>query len=156
MQVADLIGPDRVITGLRPADKVQLLQDLSRRAAKALGIDARTIIDALDQREALGSTGIGQGIAIPHAQIAGLQHAFGLFARLDRPIDFAAIDERPVDLVCLVLVPRDAGSEHLAALACVARRLRDPDVARDLRASRDADTVRARLTGLDTIPTKQA
>ena len=136
VNITDLIAPDRVIAALRVSDKPQLLRELSQRAAKLLAIDTPAILDALQTREALGSTGVGQGIAVPHARIGGLDHFLGLFARLERPIDFTAIDERPVDLVFLLLIPDQAGSDHLAALACVSRRLRDREAAAQLRAAK--------------------
>ncbi len=139
MEIAELISPDRVIAGLRVPDKAALLRELSRRAAAALGIDASGILAALLAREELGSTGVGQGIALPHARMAGLPGLFGLFARLDRAIDFAAIDGQPVDLAFLLLIPAEAGAEHLAALAAVSRRLREKEIARRLRATKDAD-----------------
>jgi PTS system nitrogen regulatory IIA component len=147
MEMTDLVEPDRVIAGLRTRDKVQLLNELSRRAALMIGFDVQTVAGALTKREALGSTGIGYGIAIPHARIDGLQHIFGLFARLDHAVDFAAIDGQPVDLAFLLLIPTDAGHDHLAALACVSRRLRDPDVAQALRAAVDRRTLFDRLVG---------
>jgi PTS system nitrogen regulatory IIA component len=147
MDMADLIRPDRVIADLRAPDKAQLLNELSRRAAKALGIDTQIVLDALRRREGLGTTGIGQGIAIPHARVEALQQIFGLFAHLEHTIDFAAIDAQPVDLVFLLLTPENAGNEHLAALACVSRRLRDHDVAQGLRAIRDGRTLYAQLVG---------
>jgi PTS system nitrogen regulatory IIA component len=140
VNITDLIAPDRVpdrvIAALRVGDKAQLLRDLSQRASKLLAIDTRIIRDALEAREALGSTGVGQGIAMPHARVGGLRDFFGLFARLERPIDFTAIDERPVDLVFLLLIPDRPGDDHLAALACVSRRLRDRDAAAQLRAAK--------------------
>ncbi len=147
MEMADLIKPDRVIAGLRVSDKVQLLNELSRRAAMMLGFDGQTVVGALTKREELGSTGIGHGIAIPHARVDGLQQIFGLFARLERAIDFAAVDGEPVDLAFLLLIPTNAGNEHLAALACVSRCLRDRDVAQGLRAATDGQTLFARLVG---------
>ncbi len=136
MNIADLIAPDHVIVLLRAGDKIQLLRELSRRAARLLAIDAEAILAALQAREGLGSTGVGQGIALPHARIPGLPRMFGMFARLERPIDFDAIDAGPVDLVFLLLVPEQAaGNEHLAALATVARQLRDPNVVAQLRAA---------------------
>jgi PTS system nitrogen regulatory IIA component len=134
VKIADLIVPDRVIVPMHVSDKAQLLRELSRRTARLMPIDPQAIVDALQAREALGSTGIGHGIAVPHARMKGLQQMFGLFARLERPIDFEAIDGQPVDLVFLLLVPDRAGNEHLAALAAVARQLRDRNVATQLRA----------------------
>ena len=147
MELGDLIGPDRVIANLRVANKAQLLSELSQRASKALGIAANVILDALNAREGLGSTGIGQGIAIPHARIEGIQHIFGLFVRLERPIDFAAVDAQPTDLVVLLLIPAHAGSEHLAALASVSRRLRDREVAQALRRIRASGDLYQQLIG---------
>lgn len=125
MDIADLISRDHVFAGLRVGGKAQLLDELARRAAPALGIGAQTIADALAAREALGSTGVGQGIAMPHARIPGLGRLYGLFVRLDQPIDFAAIDEQKVDLVFLLLTPAEGGTAHLTALALVSRDLSD-------------------------------
>jgi PTS system nitrogen regulatory IIA component len=147
MELGDLIEPDRVIAGLRVANKAQLLGELSKRASNALGIAANVILDALNAREGLGSTGIGQGVAIPHARIEGIQHIFGLFVRLERPIDFAAVDAQPTDLVVLLLIPANAGSEHLAALASVSRRLRDREVAQALRRIRASGELYQQLIG---------
>lgn len=138
MEVADLITPQSVVAMLPARDKPQLLRDLSKRAAKLLAIDTQTVLDALRSREMLGSTGVGQGIALPHARVVGLPRFFGLFGRLERPINFDFIDERPVDLVFLLLIPEQAGDEHLAALAAVSRRLRERDVTDRLRAAKTA------------------
>src|SRR5205814_8656466 len=103
------------------------------------------IFESLWQRERLGSTGIGEGIAIPHGKLPGLDHLFGLVARLERPIDFEALDGQPVDIIFLLLAPEGAGADHLKALARVARALREPEVARKLRNSHDADALYAVL-----------
>jgi nitrogen PTS system EIIA component len=116
MRIADLITPAQVLAAVRVQDKPQLLAELARRASAATGIDAPAIFTALQTREELGSTGLGQGFALPHARINGLTAFFGLFARLARPIDFQAIDGEPVDLVFLLLIPPDANAEHVAAL----------------------------------------
>lgn len=145
MDLADLITPDRVITGLRVQGKAQLLGELSGRAGKALGIDRDAVREALERREALGSTGIGEGIAIPHARLGGVRRISGLFVRLDRAIDFAAVDAKPVDLVFLLLIPSDAGNEHLAALACISRRLRDPSAVHELRTTKEQSRLYAAL-----------
>ncbi len=137
MEMAALITPSQVLVRLRVSGKMQLLAELSGRAAKALGIHGDAVRAALEQREALGSTGIGRGVAIPHARVDGVDGLFGLFARLDHSIDFAAIDGKPVDLVFLLLIPPDAGNGHLAALACVSRRLRDPGALLELRAVKE-------------------
>jgi PTS system nitrogen regulatory IIA component len=137
MEIAEFIRAEHVVAGLRAADKDQLLRDLARRAALALGYDGGTILDALTAREALGSTGIGHGVALPHARIPRITHLFGLFAVLERPLDFGAVDEQPVDLVFLLLVPANAGKEHLAALAAISRRLRNHEIVRAVRAAKD-------------------
>lgn len=141
MNIIDLVGAENVVVGLRVANKTITLAELSRRAAKAVGLDEQAIADALGAREAMGSTGVGQGVAIPHARIAGLDRFYGLFVRLQKPIDFAAVDDQPVDLVFLLLTPEKSSNDHLAALACISRRLRDPAVAGRLRAAKDAATL---------------
>jgi PTS system nitrogen regulatory IIA component len=147
MGIADIIGPNYVIVGLRVADKAQLLRELARRAASALSLDQRIILDALQAREALGSTGLGKGFALPHARLDTLPQFFALFVRLARPIDFAAIDDRPVDLVIMLLTPADAGSQHLATLAALSRPLRDAAFVQRLRQASDAEAVHALLAG---------
>ena len=132
MQIADFLSPDDTLCNVRAADKDRLLRELTGRAASALRLDAAALADAIAQRERLGSTGMGDGIAIPHARIAGLSKPFGLLARLRRAIDFAAIDGQPVDIVFLLLLPSAARGEQLTALASVARRLRDAQVTADL------------------------
>ena len=121
MDLADLIEPDRVVFAARATNKQQLLQDLASRAATLLNLDAQTIFTALQAREELGSTGLGDGFALPHARIEGLDRLFGMFMRLNRPIHFDSIDGNPVDLVFLLLIPPAAGSEHLAALASISQ-----------------------------------
>ena len=145
MPLTDLITPSSVIAGLKVNSKKQLLQELAARAAELSGQSERTILEILQQREKLGSTGVGNGIAIPHGKLPKLDRLFGLFARLDRPIDFEALDDAPVDLVFLLLAPENAGADHLKALARVARLLRDAEIARKLRGSRDAETLYAVL-----------
>ena len=147
MTVGEIIGPDRVVVGLRVADKTQLLQELSGRAAIALGLDRRVIFDALLAREKLGSTGLGKGFALPHARLEALREPFAVFARLARPIDFASIDERPVDLVILLLSPANGGNQHLATLAALSRPLRDAGFVRRLRQANDAAAVYGMLAG---------
>ncbi|MGE0630455.1 MAG: PTS IIA-like nitrogen regulatory protein PtsN [Hyphomicrobiaceae bacterium] len=146
MPLTDLVAPNAVIPALKANGKKQAIQEISARAAQVSGLNERTIFETLLQRERLGSTGIGQGIAIPHGKLANLDKLFGVFARLDRPIDFEALDGQPVDLIFLLLAPEGAGADHLKALARVARLLRDPDVARPLRESRDAEALYAVLT----------
>ena len=145
MLLTDLVAPNAVLPALKASSKKQTLSELAGRAAELSGQSERTILEILQQREKLGSTGVGNGIAIPHGKLPKLGKLFGLFARLDRPVDFEALDGQPVDLVFLLLAPESAGADHLKALARVARLLRDPDVARKLRDSRDAEALYAVL-----------
>lgn len=147
MTIGEIIAPDRVEVGLRVGDKTQLLQELAGRAAAALGLDRAAIFEALQARENLGSTGLGKGFALPHARLDALSEPYALFARLARPIDFAAIDERPVDLVILLLSPANNGNQHLATLAALSRPLREPTFVRKLRGARDAAAVHTLLAG---------
>ena len=126
--------------------KKQALQEMSERAALVSGLPAREIFDALLQRERLGSTGVGDGIAIPHGKLAKCGQIFGVFARLERPIDFEALDGLPVDLIFLLIAPEAAGADHLKALALSARLLRNAAVAAKLRATRDPSALFALLT----------
>src|SRR4029079_19450001 len=139
MLLTDLVAPNAIIPALRVNSKKQILQELTAKAADLSGQTERTILAILLQREKLGSTGVGNGVAIPHGKLPKLSKVFGVFARLERPVDFEALDGAPVDLVFLLLAPEGAGADHLKALARVARLLRDPEVARKLRESRDAE-----------------
>jgi PTS system nitrogen regulatory IIA component len=140
------VAANAVIPALKVNGKKQAIQEIAARAAELSGLGERTIFETLLQREKLGSTGIGHGIAIPHGKLPKLDRLFGLFARLDRPIDFESLDGQPVDLIFLLLAPEGAGADHLKALARVARLLRDPDTANKLRESSDADALYAVLT----------
>jgi nitrogen PTS system EIIA component len=146
MPLSDLVALQAVVPALKVNSKKQALQELSVRAAALTGRGEREILEILQQREKLGSTGVGSGIAIPHGKLPKLERLFGLFARLDRPIDFESLDGQPVDLVFLLLAPEAAGADHLKALARVARLLREPDTAKKLRDSRDAEAIYAVLT----------
>jgi PTS system nitrogen regulatory IIA component len=146
MTLTDLVAPKAVLPALRVNTKKQVLQELAARAAELTGQNERTILDILQQREKLGSTAVGNGVAIPHGKLPKLERLFGLFARLDRPIDFDALDAQPVDLIFLLLAPEPAGADHLKALARVARLMRTPDTAKMLRDSRDAEAIYAVLT----------
>ncbi len=146
MALNDIVAMNAVIPALKVNGKKQAIQEIAARAATLTGLNERTIFEALLQREKLGSTGIGHGIAIPHGKLPQLDRLFGLFARLDRPIDFESLDGQPVDLIFLLLAPEGAGADHLKALARVARLLRDPDIANKLRESRDVDALYAVLT----------
>jgi PTS system nitrogen regulatory IIA component len=138
MPLSDIVAPDAVLPALKVTSKKQLLQDVAAKAAELCGLSGHVIYEILQQREKLGSTGVGNGIAIPHGKLAKLDKLFGLFARLETPIEFEALDGKPVDLVFVLLAPESAGADHLKALARTARVLRDGDVARRLRTSRDA------------------
>ncbi len=144
--LSDLLAPDAIIPTLKVNSKKQALQELAARAAELAGLNEREIFETLLQRERLGSTGVGNGIAIPHGKLAKIDRLFGIFARLDRQIDFDALDSEPVDLIFLLLAPEHAGADHLKALARVARVLRDPQTAAKLRATRDPDALHALLT----------
>ncbi len=146
MPLTDLVAPNAVIPALKVNSKKQAIQEIAARAASVSGLNERIIFETLLQRERLGSTGIGHGIAIPHGKLPKLEKLFGVFARLDRPIDFEALDGQPVDLIFLLLAPEGAGADHLKALAKVARLLRDPEIAHKLRESRDAEALYAVLT----------
>ncbi|MDQ4060025.1 MAG: PTS IIA-like nitrogen regulatory protein PtsN [Pseudomonadota bacterium] len=146
MDLSDLLAPDAVIGALKANGKKQALQELSARAAELTGLPEREIFDTLLQRERLGSTGVGHGVAIPHGRMTGLTRLFGLFARLDRTIDFEALDDEPVDLVFVLLAPDSAGADHLKALARIARLLRDPATASKLRSLNDPAALYAVLT----------
>src|SRR3989441_4426568 len=145
MTITDLVGPEAVLPALKVNSKKQALQELAARAASLSGQNERAVFEVLLQREKLGTTAVGYGVAIPHGKLPKLEKLFGLFARLERPIDFEAMDSQPVDLVFLLLAPEGAGADHLKALARIARLLRDPDIARKLRESRDAEALYAVL-----------
>ncbi len=143
--LADAIPEDHVFTRLRAADKPRLIQELARRAGAVLGIPAAEIAAALSAREALGSTGVGGGIAVPHAQLPKLAATAAFFAQLERPVDFASIDGKPVDLLFMLLGPPAARAEHLSLLAAGTRRLRERSVAESLRAATTPARARALL-----------
>ena len=145
MSLTDLIAPNAIIPVLKVTSKKQAIQELAAQAGQLTGHNERTIAEILLQREKLGSTGVGNGIAIPHGKLPKLGKLFGMFARLERPIDFEALDGQPVDLIFLLLAPETAGADHLKALARIARLLRDPDIGQKLRASQDADALYAVL-----------
>jgi PTS system nitrogen regulatory IIA component len=146
MDLSDLITPDAIIGSLKANSKKQAIQALAEKAAAATGIEEREIFETLLQRERLGSTGVGAGIAIPHGKLPRLDHIVGLFARMARPIDFESLDDQPVDLVFLLLAPEGAGADHLKALARISRLLREPGVAGKLRAATDKSALYAVLT----------
>ena len=141
MTLTDLLSPAAVISPLRANGKKQALQELAQHAATLTGLPDRELFEALLQRERLGSTGIGEGIAIPHGRMPGIDRLVGLFARTEKPIDFDALDDAPVDLIFLLLAPEGAGADHLSALSRAARALRDPSTVKMLRATRDASAI---------------
>jgi PTS system nitrogen regulatory IIA component len=146
VEIADLLpGPDAVLACVKASGKKALLAELAHRAATLFKLDERRLFDRLLERERLGSTGIGGGIAIPHSRLAGLDKPHGLFARLAHPVDFDSIDERPVDVVFLLVAPEGAGADHLKALARVSRLLRDRSLVDKLRATETADALYALL-----------
>jgi nitrogen PTS system EIIA component len=146
MHIKDFLSPSDVITDLRASNKTSVLQELARRAAAVLNMSADTISAELLKREQLGSTGMGDGIAIPHARVAGVKSPFGMLARLKEPVDFAAVDGQPVDLVFLLLLPASPDSGQLNVLACVARRLRDPRTLDRLRSASDGTALYQSMT----------
>jgi nitrogen PTS system EIIA component len=150
MDIADLLRPEGVLPRLKAANKKQALQEMAQRAARITGGHERAIYDVLLERERLGTTGVGHGIAIPHGKLASLDKLHGIFARLDQPIDFDAIDEQPVDLIFMLLAPEAAGADHLKALARVSRLLRDQAVCTKLRGTENADALYALLTETQT------
>lgn len=145
MALADLLQQDAIFPNLRVSTKKQLLQELSVKAARIAGVPERDIFDVILQRERLGSTGVGHGIAIPHGKLPGITSIKGIFARLETPIDFEALDDQPVDLVFLLLAPEGAGADHLKALSRIARVLRDQDLVAKLRATDSASAIYAFL-----------
>ena len=146
MELYDLLSAESVIEKLNVASKKQALQEVARRAARVTGLEERAIFDTLLERERLGTTGVGKGIAIPHGKLAGLDRPYGFFARLTKPIDFDAIDDQPVDILFALLAPLDAGADHLKALARVSRLFRDRDMCEKLRGSDQADALYGLLT----------
>ncbi|CCQ75132.1 PTS IIA-like nitrogen regulatory protein PtsN [Magnetospira sp. QH-2] len=146
MEIVDILSPESVIADLKATSKKQALQELAKRAADITGLHERAVFDVLLERERLGTTGVGNGIAIPHGKLPSLERLYGVFARLENPIDFESIDEHPVDLVFLLLAPESAGADHLKALARVSRLLRDAGVCEKLRGTNRAEALYALLT----------
>jgi PTS system nitrogen regulatory IIA component len=147
MELVDLLRPNRVAAGLKAPNKKQLLEHLARWAGREIDYAPGPIFEAVMQRERLGTTGVGPGVADPHARHADVGEAAGFFARLSPPVDFLAIDDEPVDLVFLLLTPQEAGVEHLKSLANVSRALRDPGMCARLRGAETADALYAVLIG---------
>ena len=146
MEINDLVSPDGVLANLRVTSKKQAIQELALRAADISGQPERAVFDVLMERERLGTTGVGNGIAIPHGKLEKVDRLYGMFARLEAPIDFQAIDDQPVDLIFLLLAPETAGADHLKALARVSRLLRDTQTCEKLRGTNTVDGLYAILT----------
>ena len=146
MNISDLLAPDAILPALKAQSKKQLLQELSARAHQITRLPERRIFETLVERERLGTTGVGAGIAIPHGRIAEAKSIAGVFARLESPIDYEAVDSQPVDLVFMLLAPENAGADHLKALARVSRLLRNQPVCEKLRAAKSAEAIYAILT----------
>lgn len=146
MELSDILGVEAVRAPLKATSKKRLLQDLAEMAEAVYGLDATTAYKALMDREALGPTGVGRGVAIPHARFTGVDRVTGLFARLEKPVDFESIDRQPVDLVFALFAPENAGAEHLKALARVSRTLRSEAVCAKLRSTFDPSALYAILT----------
>ena len=146
MELADLIARDAILPSVKAGSKKQVLQEIAARARDAYGLKARAVVEGLLAREKLGSTAMGGGVAIPHARLPGLNSIVGLFARLDRPADFEAVDGEGVDLVFVLLAPEESGADHLRALARVSRLLRDPALRKKLRETAEAPALYALIT----------
>lgn len=150
MDLSDLVTQKAILPALRAGSKKQMMQLLSEKAAEITGIGERDIFDTIMQREKLGSTGVGNGIAIPHGKLKSIKAITGVFARLETAVDFEALDDEPVDLVFLLLAPETAGADHLKALSRIARILREPDMVAKLRGTKDATAIYAFLTSQPT------
>ncbi|RFC69312.1 MULTISPECIES: PTS IIA-like nitrogen regulatory protein PtsN [Mesorhizobium] len=146
MDLSDLIEVSAIMPALKANSKKQLLQLLAEKAAAVTELPERVIFDTILQRERLGSTGVGNGIAIPHGKLSGVKKIVGVFARLESPVDFEALDDQPVDLVFLLLAPEGAGADHLKALSRIARVLRDNETVAKIRGTRDANAIYALLS----------
>lgn len=145
MEISDILSPSGVVANLRATSKKQALQELAHLAAELTGLHERAIFNVLLERERLGTTGVGNGIAIPHGKLPQLEKLVGLFARLEKPIAYESIDEQPVDLIFLLLAPEQAGADHLKALARISRLLRDKPTCEKLRGTDKADALYALL-----------
>lgn len=145
MDIADLLAPDGIVLRGGASSKRQALHAVAEAAAQALGLEADRVFEALLEREALGSTGLGAGVAVPHARVAGLDRVSAVLVRLDAPVAYEAVDDRPVDLLLALFAPPRDGAEHLRALAAVSRALRSPELREQLRQARTVDAVRALL-----------
>ena len=147
MEIVNIISPADVVSGLRANSKKQALQEIARRIAENHDLPERTVFDVLLERERLGATGVGRGVAIPHGKTDKATRIVGAFARMAAPIDFDAIDEQPVDLLFVMIAPETAGADHLKALASVSRTLRGAGLMEKIRQAKDADAIFSLLIG---------
>ncbi len=145
MEIEDLLSADSILSDFKASSKKQAIQSLAKHMAQKTGLSERTIFASLLDREKLGSTGVGKGVAIPHARIEGLDHITGMFARLASPVDFESVDDHPVDLIFVLLAPAEGSTDHLKALARVSRLLRDDNVCAKLRMTNDSSALYAML-----------
>jgi len=146
MELSSILNPEAVKLIGNTTSKKRLLQDVCDLAFSAYGLDVNTSLEALLDRESLGPTGVGQGVALPHARLPDLTSVVGCFVRLEKPVDFGSVDRRPVDLIFALFAPANSGVDHLKALAAVSRTMRDPSVCQKLRANTDPMTLHAVLT----------
>ncbi len=146
MELNDIITPERVLANLKPNSKKQLIQELAEAGAAHLGLDVEIVFDTLLEREHLGSTGVGNGVAIPHGKIAGIDGIIGVFAQLSKPIDFDSMDDQPVDIAFMLLAPEGSGAEHLKCLSRIARVLRNQATLASIRNTTDPDAIYSLLT----------
>ena len=149
MDINEIIDPDGVLANLKPSSKKQLLQELAEAGALRTGIESHAIFESLLEREKLGSTGVGNGGAIPHAKLTGMDRMVGVFAHLNKPVAFEAVDDQPVDIVFMLLAPVGSGADHLKALSRVARILRNQSTLSSIRSSTDPDAIYSLLTSLE-------
>lgn len=145
MKISEILSRDSVLVDIKANNKRGLLQELSAKAAEIAGVDERVVADSVWERENLGSTGYGNGTAFPHARIEGLDKVIATFARLSQPIDFNAVDGKPVDLVFLLISPENSGADHLTALATLSRVLKNPDICEKLRQAGSKEEILAIL-----------
>lgn len=145
MDIGQLLDRNAIALRVSAENKRQALAVVAEIAARSLGVDASEILDALSEREQAGSTGVGYGVAVPHARLEGLDRLRGVFVRVEQPVDFDAVDDQPVDLMFALFAPKDAGAQHLRALARVSRLLRQPTLREQLRQARTADAIHALL-----------
>ena len=149
MRISELMSQDCVVTGIKANSKRQVLQELSKKAAEITGLSERTIFDIILERESLGTTGVGNGVAIPHGRIDSIKKVHGIFAKLENAIDFESVDSKPVDLVFMLLAPEAAGADHLKALAKVSRTVKDETTRNSIRASDNNEAIYALLNKED-------